>query len=81
VFVISTCGRANASSGTKGSYDLVDKSTSKVIRQVYWNCPWGTKTNLFTLEGNNKDWITEHQGANISSGALGNVTVTVFKKN
>src|SRR5882724_7685031 len=42
-YVISTCGRSDASSGTEGSFDLYDGATK--VGNYYWDCPWGSKTN------------------------------------
>ena len=75
-FRINSCGRENASSGTEGSFNLIDTSNGKVIRNVYWECPWGSKTNTFRVTIDNDDWLVEDKGANRDSGALGTVDVT-----
>jgi len=75
---VNSCGRANASSGTEGSFDLVDQNGT-AIRDLYWNCPWGKKTNVWRVTGGNVKWLLESNGANLNSGALGTITVTVVK--
>ena len=77
---INACGRSDAAEGTTGSFDLVDVATQQVIRHVYWDCPWGTKTNTFTVSGSNSKWMIEYSGQNLDSGALGTITVDVLRK-
>jgi hypothetical protein len=55
---------------------LVDDSGTNVCR-IYWNCPWGTKTNTFTVDKNNNDYDVQATGANPDRGAIGTVTVKV----
>ncbi|KAH7326019.1 aegerolysin type hemolysin [Stachybotrys elegans] len=74
---IASCGRSDASSGTEGVFDLYDGSTK--ICHVYWNCPWGSKTNTFTVSDINNNYMVQHTGASLDSGALGTVTVKVVK--
>ncbi|KAF9526819.1 aegerolysin type hemolysin [Crepidotus variabilis] len=78
-FKIYSCGRENASSGTEGSYNLVEKNGGRLVRRVYWNCPLGTKTNTFTLSGANRDWVIQQDGGNLDSGALGDIKLTMVK--
>ena len=77
---INACGRSDAAEGTTGSFDLVDVATQQVIRHVYWDCPWGTKRNTFTVSGSNSKWMIEYSGQNLDSGALGTISVDVLKK-
>ena len=74
---IASCGRSDASSGTEGSYNIYDGDTK--ICRVYWNCPWGSKTNTFTVSEQNDGYMVQATGQNIDSGALGTVTVKVVK--
>ncbi|KAK7052820.1 Aegerolysin Aa-Pri1 [Paramarasmius palmivorus] len=74
-FQINSSGRSDASSGTEGSFDLVDvNDNNKTIRHFYWDCPWGSKVNTWTVNGSNSKWMVEHQGANLYGGAIGTVT-------
>ncbi|KAJ3506277.1 hypothetical protein NLJ89_g6956 [Agrocybe chaxingu] len=76
---INACGRAHAAEGTTGTFDLVDPSNGdKLIRHFYWDCPWGSKQNTWTVSGSNSKWMIEHQGANLDSGALGTISVDVL---
>ena len=78
---LNACGRSDASSGTTGDFDLVDPASGdKVIRHFYWDCPWGSKTNTWTVKGSNSKFIVESTGANLDSGALGTITVEVLNK-
>ncbi|KAJ3514949.1 hypothetical protein NLJ89_g2067 [Agrocybe chaxingu] len=78
---INACGRENAPEGTTGSFDLVDPGDSdRVIRHFYWDCPWASKLNTWTVSGSNSKWMVEHYGANIDGGALGTITVDVLGK-
>ncbi|KAM5350786.1 hypothetical protein ACJ41O_007291 [Fusarium nematophilum] len=72
---IASCGRADAASGTEGSFDLYNGNVK--VCNIYWDCPWGKKTNTFTVSAINDDYIVQATGANINSGALGNVTIKV----
>ncbi|KAM0227517.1 hypothetical protein ACHAP5_012168 [Fusarium lateritium] len=74
---IASCGRSDASSGTEGSLDLYDGDVK--ICHIYWSCPWGSKTNTFTVDAVDDNYIVQQTGANLDSGALGNVTVKVAK--
>ena len=75
---LSACGKADASSGTEGHFDLVDTSdNNKIIRSFYWDCPWGSKTNQWVVSQSNSKWEVYSKGANLYGGALGNITVDV----
>ncbi|KAF4980652.1 hypothetical protein FZEAL_3401 [Fusarium zealandicum] len=76
-FTVASCGRSDASSGTEGSFELWDGEAK--ICKIYWSCPWGSKTNTFTVSEVDQDYIVQNTGANLDSGALGNVTVKVGK--
>jgi hypothetical protein len=76
-FGIASCGREDASSGTEGSYDIYDGGTK--VCTVYWDCPWGLKRNSFETKNVNKDYTVQDSGANLDSGAIGTVTIKVFK--
>ncbi|RPD54664.1 Aegerolysin aa-Pri1 [Lentinus tigrinus ALCF2SS1-6] len=78
---INGCGRENASSGTTGEFDVLDPTASnKVIRHFYWDCPWGSKANTWTVSNINSKWMVESSGANLDSGALGTITVEFLNK-
>ncbi|KAF8687636.1 hypothetical protein AX14_003645, partial [Amanita brunnescens Koide BX004] len=47
-FRINSCGRENASSGTEGEFDIYEVDSNKV-RHFYWDCPWGSSTNTWTI--------------------------------
>ena len=52
VLELNACGREDAASGTTGSFDLVDPdNANKLVRSFYWDCPWGSKTNTWTVTG------------------------------
>lgn len=78
--VIAACGRENASSGTEGSFELYDGDT--LIGEYYWDCPWGSKTNTSLWKPNDtvlEQYVTQVTGANLDSGALGNLTIKCVK--
>ena len=78
---INACGRSDSASGTTGELDVVDPVVGdKVIRHLYWDCPWGSKKNTWTISESNSKWIVESTGANLDSGALGTITVEFFDK-
>ncbi|KAF8919893.1 pleurotolysin A [Mucidula mucida] len=52
----------------------------KAIRHFYWDCPWGSKTNTWTVSGSNTKWMIEYSGQNLDSGALGTITVDALRK-
>jgi Aegerolysin len=49
-FRINSCGRENAPSGTEGNFDIYEDGGDEV-RHFYWDCPWGGKTNTWTITG------------------------------
>jgi hypothetical protein len=78
-FKFNSCGKSDSPTGTEAEFDLIDKDTGEVIRHVYWDCPYTSSRNTFTVSGDNEDWIVEDKGANLDGGALGHVTITVNK--
>ncbi|KAH7889195.1 Asp-hemolysin [Phlebopus sp. FC_14] len=72
---VSASGRANASSGTEGSFSLYEGSTK--ICKVYWNCPWGKKDNDFEVSTDSARHTVTVGDWNKNSGAIGNVNVDV----
>ncbi|CAA7262635.1 unnamed protein product [Cyclocybe aegerita] len=78
---INSCGRADSSSGTEGSFDIVDPNDgNRIIRSFYWDCPWGSKANTWNPTGSNTKWMIEWSGQNLDSGALGTISVDVLRK-
>ncbi|WP_310555877.1 aegerolysin family protein [Flavobacterium sp.] len=81
-YVIYACGRSDAAAGTEGSFDIYDGAT--VVGTYTWDCPWGSKTNSSNWSPNGpqppfNNYITQQSGANLNSGALGNVTLQTTK--
>jgi hypothetical protein len=73
--------RDNIPAGTEGEFDLCDADDGdKVIRHFYWECPWGAKSNAWTVSGSNSQWTVKDEGANLGNGALGVINVEVRKK-
>ncbi len=77
IYTFGACGRENASSGTEGSFDLYDGATN--VGNYYWDCPWGSKTNTSTWSPSSDKYVVQQSGANLDSGALGNVTLKIAK--
>ncbi|KAF1933691.1 Aegerolysin family protein [Didymella exigua CBS 183.55] len=75
---ISSCGRSDAASGTEGKVDVFDGDTQ--VCTIYWNCPWGSKSNDFQIQNRNNDYGITVGEWNRDSGALGKVDVDVSKK-
>ena len=48
-FKINSCGREGSPTGTEGEFDIYDGSDK--VRHFYWNCPWGSKTNAWSITG------------------------------
>jgi hypothetical protein len=81
-FTVNACGREDAASGTEGTMDLFDGDTK--IGTYTWDCPWGTKSNSSTWSSSgpqppHNKYVVQQSGANLDSGALGNVTIQVVK--
>jgi hypothetical protein len=77
-YTISACGRSDSPSGTQGSFDLYDDTTH--IGTYSWDCPWGSKKNSSDWHPSaDEHYIVQVTGANLDSGALGNVTLKVAK--
>lgn len=77
-FKFGACGRESAAAGTEGSFDIYDGNT--LVASYHWDCPWGSKTNHSNLTMHDSDdYIVQVTGANIDSGALGNVFIKIGK--
>jgi hypothetical protein len=50
------------------------------ICTIYWDCPWGSKTNSFVSRDVNKAYVVGVGPWNSYGGAIGNVTVEVIRK-
>ncbi|KAF2135585.1 uncharacterized protein K452DRAFT_322971 [Aplosporella prunicola CBS 121167] len=77
---IYACGRSDASSGTEGKIDLYEDNQK--ICTIYWDCPWGSKTNNFQIQDRNSNagYMVSVGDWSRDSGAIGNVDVEVAKK-
>lgn len=77
---VSSCGRSDSPSGTEGTIDLYDGSTK--ICTVYWNCPWGSKSNDFQIRDRNSSagYMVSVGDWNRDSGALGTVEIEVGRR-
>ncbi len=76
--LVSSCGREDASAGTTGSFSLYDGMVK--IGDYSWDCPWGSKTNTSTwAPANSTHYVTQVTGANLDSGALGNIAIQCVK--
>lgn len=76
-FAINSCGRESASSGTQGSFSLYDGDTK--VGSYKWDCPWGSKTNTSVWNPASANCITQLNGGNLDSGALGDVEILTVK--
>lgn len=76
--VIASSGREDASSGTEGSIDLYDGNVK--IGTYIWDCPWGSKNNISEWHRESKAYSVDISGANLYGGAIGTVTIEVYKK-
>ncbi|KAK1752929.1 aegerolysin family [Echria macrotheca] len=74
---VAACGRSDAASGTEGHVDLYYGNTK--ICELYWDCPWGSKKNTFSVKEVNEKWTVSATGASLNSGALGTVEVKVSR--
>lgn len=79
--IISTCGREHSASGTEGEFFIYYKNNNKKekIGKIYWDCPWGSKTNQCVWEKHSENFMIEVSGFNVDSGALGNVRILIMK--
>lgn len=80
---ISSCGKSDAASGTEGTLDLYDGDTK--ICTIYWNSPWGSKTNDFWISGRNTadGYSVSYGGPKFNPhgpGPLGEAEVEISKK-
>ncbi len=77
-YTIASCGRESESSGTEGKFSLYDGD--KVVFQYNWDCPW-SGSNSDKLDVKDKDRYTVNKkGGGSTSGASGNIFITVVKK-
>ncbi|KAK0645186.1 Asp-hemolysin [Lasiodiplodia hormozganensis] len=77
---VAACGRSDASSGTEGTIDLYEDDTK--ICTIYWDCPWGSKSNHFEIRDRNSaaGYMVSNSPYNADSGALGKIDVEVARK-
>lgn len=77
-YTIASCGRENASSGTEGRFSLYDGDTE--VFQYYWDCPWsGSNSDRLDVKDKEK-YAVNKKGGGSTSGASGNIFITVVKK-
>ncbi|GCB26335.1 Asp-hemolysin [Aspergillus awamori] len=77
-FNVYACGRANASSGTEGSFDVYNGNVR--VAYIYWDCPWGSKTNKFRADVIADNYRVETGYWNSYGGAIGSVTVEIVSR-
>lgn len=76
---INSCGRSDSGSGTEGDFDIFDGDTK--VGHYHWDCPWTQKKNTSTWTPDSSEgYLTQVAGANLDSGALGNITIECVKK-
>ncbi|OAA41959.1 Aegerolysin [Beauveria brongniartii RCEF 3172] len=76
---VAATGRSDASSGAEGGFNL--HLGGQKICGVYFDCPWGDKSNDLQIRDYNPATSPYHistSDINRDSGALGNVTLTVM---
>ncbi|AYR19500.1 aegerolysin family protein [Alcaligenes faecalis] len=77
-YTIASCGRENASSGTEGRFSLYDGNTE--VFKYYWDCPWsGSNSDRLDVKDKEK-YTVNKKGGGSTSGASGNIFITVVKK-
>lgn len=77
-FTFYSCGREDSASGTEGSIDIYTEKDDKKIGMYVWDCPWsGKNSSNFYSEGGKYEVALS--GANINSGALGNITLSILE--
>lgn len=77
-YTIASCGRENASSGTEGRFSLYDGDTE--VFEYYWDCPWsGSNSDRLDVKDKEK-YAVNKKGGGSTSGASGNIFITVVKK-
>lgn len=57
---------------------MLDDSQNRIIREVYWDCPWGKDKNTWRIGGSLSGWKVTNEGANEEDGALGNVDIELW---
>ncbi|KAE8332434.1 Asp-hemolysin [Aspergillus sergii] len=75
---IYSCGRSDAASGTEGHIELWDGESK--IGKVYWDCPWGSKSNDFGISERGNSYWVQNGAWSKDSGAIGTVDVEIGKK-
>ncbi|KAJ5180528.1 hypothetical protein N7492_003738 [Penicillium capsulatum] len=79
--LIHICGRDQELSGTTGTIDL-DDVEDQYIATLYWDVPFGSKTNTFSVSGPGRrsKYIIAADGYNRSGTGLGTADVEVTKR-
>ncbi|HGJ5865502.1 MAG TPA: aegerolysin family protein [Arsenophonus nasoniae] len=78
VYSIYTCGRSGVASGTTGKLTIFDNNSQ--IVKYEWDVPWGSNDNTSKLsEEDTSKYSFQFEKGNISSGALGKVTIKIIK--
>jgi len=81
--VISSCGRSDSASGTEGSFYICidgkdDLDPDHKVCKIYWDCPWGSKTNTWGASDYDSDkYVVGVCGGSSYGGAIGNLSVVV----
>ncbi len=80
-FVLKACGKWGSNTGTTGEFSLVDPAKAdKQIRHFYFDSPYNSSMNTWTISGTNDEWMIEHEGANPGPGALGAIFVKIMNR-
>ncbi len=75
--VISACGRSDAGSGTEGYFWIY--RGEEAVCQVYWDCPWGSKINAWSVSKYDDDkYNPSISGGSKNGGAIGTLTLTIW---
>ncbi|EAS30705.3 pleurotolysin A [Coccidioides immitis RS] len=77
-YTLCTCGRSDSPSGAEVALQLMQEQAA--VCTLYWDCPWGSKTNNFEVQDRNKQYVVSAEGWVREGGALGTAEVEVFKK-
>ncbi|MGB7710095.1 MAG: aegerolysin family protein [Microcoleus sp.] len=74
--VVNACGRSDSPSGTQGSFDIYDGA--QLVATLLWDCPWGSKTNSWSVTNQHENYVLQGHGGSQYGGAIGTLDYEII---
>lgn len=77
-YILGSCGRENAASGTQGHIELWETASNTKIGKISWDNPWlSGATNTCAASDLNEDWLISIGPYDAKNASIGTVQATV----